>query len=131
MASVLILSCYCCARIFLSRSRQGLLGNSPSRSPISISFLHLCPRAADACLRLPPPGGLTRHWLTGLLTLGSQFVGKLFPVIINPSCVRGGYSTHLCLKPFHVFPLHLESHIKSSYELHGPINNICPLPLSL
>ena len=38
------------------------------------------------------PGGLTRHWLTGLLTSGSQFVGKTFPVIINPSCVRGGYT---------------------------------------
>ena len=61
---------------------------------LPISCLRLCPWATDACLRLPPPGGLTCHWLTGLLTSWSQFVGKLFPVIINPSCVRGGYTHH-------------------------------------
>ena len=88
LASVLILSCYCCARMSLSEH-----ASPPRQRPLLLptSCLHLCPQAAEVCLRLPPPGGLTRHWLAGLLTSGSQFVGKLFPVIINPSCVKGSY----------------------------------------
>lgn len=50
------------------------------------------PQGDCTWLRLPPPRGLTRHWITGLLTSESQFVGKPFPVIINPSWVRGSYN---------------------------------------
>ena len=89
LASVLIL-CYCCARIFLSWSMQGLLGTGPFCSRYCVSIC--APGRPVPSFRLPPPGGLTHHWLTGLLTSGSQFIGKPFPVIINPSCVRGGYT---------------------------------------
>ena len=53
------------------------------------------PPGDHACLRLPTPEGLTHHWLTSLLISGSQFVGKPFPVIINPSCIRVGYTKGL------------------------------------
>ena len=73
----------------LLRGRLGDMGAEGRMLPILC--LCLCPRATSPWLRLPLPGGLTRHWLTGLLTSRSQFAGKPFPVLINPSCVRGGY----------------------------------------